>query len=203
MPLVAKSPDGRFAEDAVRQAIAWTTVQQNTPEWLMSNPNAKAAIVYRFCNVDNAATMVGNLDKANEVAGKVQVLERSGRGRLVSGYFQAEVAKTTIHGRGDSAFIPVTLDFVLLANDFNPLIQRIVRSPENYHQMNQQLANLGEVGRNEVNGVAWAPHLACFVVPQTLAYDPSAFNENSERVKEVVVFASVQPYLTAWTVNPF
>jgi hypothetical protein len=201
--MVQAGPDGRFAEEAVRGELVWVEVQTTTPQWILENPNIQRQIVYRFCNINNLDTMTGDEQKAVTVTNTVRTLiQRQRPSELINQYWTTQAATATIHGRGGSAFVPATLDFMLLANDFNPLIQKIVRSPQNYHDFNRLIGNLGQ-GAQEVNATQRAPTLACFVVPDALAVDTREFNENSERVREVVVFRSLLPYLVAWANNPF
>lgn len=176
------------------------------------SPSGEYAIVYRFADAANPASMYPypgektaklSMDKLQADSDSLLNKDHAGnwtgaKDGLHAKQFEQRAILTVGYGRNNSPFIPVGVDYHLLANHKNRLMQEIVRTPENY-----ELDPLRE--EDPVAGKR-APHILLFAIPVEkgfLIFDTKSHNDQAKSAGEQEVFGPLAPFWKGWANNPY
>ena len=169
-------------------------------------------IVYRFADVNNPNSMYPypgettdalQMDRLSEASDQMLTSDMRGNYTGVKGgraqeFFKQKAILTVAYGRDHSPFIPVGVDFHLLANHKNRLMQEIVRTPR-YFEVDPLLGDDPAEGKR-------APHILEFSIPLEkafLVFDTRSHDPQAASAGEQEVFGPMKPFLSGWAVNPY
>jgi hypothetical protein len=163
--------------------------------------------VYRFADASNPRSMYpypGEKDVQIAMNKMKQdydsMLDHSGKFKSEKAreLFSQKAQLTVAYGRDSSPFIPVGLDYHILANHTNKMMQEIVREPK-YFEMDPIRNELPEKGKR-------APHILRFHIPvekNFLLFKTYEVDDQAKSAQELEYFGPLEPFLTGKAENPY